>query len=151
MGVDPAHGPDRHSVLLVEDSPGTCELVATALIDAGPGNVLYVEQNVESAWHFLNRRRETLPTLVLLDLSLRNASGFELLRRLKADPGLCRLPVVVFTSSDDQLDIARAYAHGANGYVVKPSLFEELVELLRDICRYWLVQNRIAVSSQEVR
>lgn len=130
-------------ILLVEDSPGECELLGYALTEQGFGDSLQVEQGVESAWQHLRETGAALPHLVLLDLKLRNANGLSLLRRLRADARLCILPVVILTSSDDPRDIAAAYATGANGYVVKPGRLEDLVALMHDLCMFWLTWNRL--------
>jgi DNA-binding NarL/FixJ family response regulator len=55
---------------------------------------------------------------------------------------LAHLPVIVFTTSDDPRDLAPCYANGANGYVVKPGTFDDLVRFVDDLCRYWLKWNR---------
>jgi CheY-like chemotaxis protein len=62
--------------------------------------------------------------------------------RLRADTRFSAIPVVVFTTSDDQTDLAHCYANGANGYVVKPGTYDELIHCTGDICRYWLKWNR---------
>jgi CheY-like chemotaxis protein len=77
-----------------------------------------------------------------LDLNLRGQNGCDFLKRLRANARFTAIPVVVFTTSDDQTDLARCYANGANGYVVKPGTFDELIHCTRDICRYWLTWNR---------
>ena len=64
------------------------------------------------------------------------------LKRLRAEPQFSTIPVVAFTTSDDGADLSAAYAHAANGYVVKPDTFEDLVLCVGDICRYWLARNR---------
>lgn len=133
-------------ILLVEDSPGECELIAHALAEQGFGDWLQVEQSIESAWALLRERGTALPHLVLLDLKLRNSNGLLLLRRLRDDARLCALPVVILTSSDDPHDIAASYATGANGYVVKPGTFSELLTLTGDLCRFWLQWNRLPVQ-----
>lgn len=84
-----------------------------------------------------------LPSLILLDLHLRNQDGCDVLKRLRADARLAAIPVVIFTTSDDQHDLARCQANGANGYVVKPGTFAELIQCTTDICRYWLERNRV--------
>lgn len=82
------------------------------------------------------------PSLILLDLKLGRRNGCDFLIRLRADARLAAIPVVVFTTSDDQTDLASCYANGANGYVVKPGTYDELVHCTGDICRYWLTWNR---------
>ena len=88
-------------------------------------------------------RPHSLPSLILLDLNLRGQDGCDFLRRLRSDPRFETIPTIIFTTSDDQQDLARCYASGANGYVVKPGIFAELVQCTGDICRYWIDRNRV--------
>ncbi|MDO8355047.1 MAG: response regulator [Nitrospirota bacterium] len=171
------------SILLIEDSPGECELFHLALAQTGINVTLYIEQDAEAAFRFLNHlaahvpgcspgeaagvvstariegahsdrahsastetmpaASPSLPALILLDLNLRGQDGCDFLKRLRSDPRFTALPVVIFTTSDDPIDIARCYASGANGYVVKPGTFAELVQCIHDICRYWIDRNRV--------
>ena len=133
------------SILLIDDSPGECELFRLALKQTGLDVALYAEQDTEAVFHFLEDRalHPPLPTLVLLDLHLRGENGCDFLRRLRADARFAAIPVVIFTTSDDQHDVARCYASGANGYVVKPGTFAELIQCTGDLCRFWLDRNRV--------
>jgi CheY-like chemotaxis protein len=79
----------------------------------------------------------------LLDWHLGRQRGDEFLKRLRADSRLAAIPVVVFTTSDDAADLSLAYASGANGYVVKPGTFDQLIQCTGDLCRYWMKQNRV--------
>lgn len=88
----------------------------------------------------------SLPALILLDWHLGKQRGDEFLKRLRADSRLATIPVVVFTTSDDASDLSLAYAGGANGYVVKPGTFAELIQCTADICRYWLNRNRAPLT-----
>ena len=132
------------SLLLIEDSPGECELFRMALTQAAADLILHTEYDIERAWCFLMRSSEadTLPSIIVLDLKLRNGSGLDLLKRLRADVRLAHVPVIIFTTSDAAVDLAACYAAGANGYVVKPGLFEQLVQFVRDLSRYWIHWNR---------
>lgn len=130
------------SILLIEDSHGERELFRLALKQTGLDVALYEEQDAEAALHFLNSHAE-LPSLILLDWHLGKQRGDEFLRRLRADSRLVAIPVVVFTTSDDASDLSLAYANGANGYVVKPGTFADLIQCTGDICRYWMDRNRI--------
>ena len=80
--------------------------------------------------------------MILLDLKLGQRNGCDFLKRLRSDPRFAAIPVVVLTTSDDQTDLARCYASGANGYVVKPGTYDQLVECVRDLCSFWLKWNR---------
>ena len=132
----------RHaSVLLIDDSPGERELFREALIRTDLDVVLYSEQDAEAALHFLKHRPE-LPSLILLDWHLRHERGDVFLRRLRSERRFEAIPVVAFTTSDEVADLSAAYANAVNGYVVKPDTFEDLVQCVEDICRYWLTRNR---------
>jgi CheY-like chemotaxis protein len=106
---------------------------------------MHIAASADSALRFLQRHPTSpdavFPALVLVDLKLSGASGLDLLRQLRADRRFACLPVVVFTTSDDPQDILASYASGANGYVVKPARFTDLVRLAEDLCRYWLNWN----------
>lgn len=132
----------RHtSVLLIDDSPGERELFRQALLRTGLDVVLYSEQDAEAAFHFLSNRQE-LPGLILLDWHLAHQRGDVFLKRLRSEPRFLTIPVVAFTTSDEIADLSAAYANAVNGYVVKPDIFEDLVQCVGDICRYWLTRNR---------
>ena len=131
------------SILLIEDSPGERELFRLALVQTGLEITLLAEQDAEAAFQFLNNHSSDLPSLILLDWHLGKQRGDEFLKRLRADSRLAAIPVVVFTTSDDASDLSLAYASGANGYVMKPGTFAELIQCTTDICRYWLNRNRV--------
>lgn len=136
--------PIRFSILLIDDSPGECELFRMALMQAGVDAILYTEQDAEAALHFLadDTAHESLPSVILLDWHLRKTRGDRFLTQLRSDSRFATIPVVVFATSDDSSDIAAGYRYGANGYIVKPGIFAELVDCVDDLCRYWLRWNR---------
>ena len=89
-----------------------------------------------------DRERYPLPVLLLMDLKMPRKSGLEVLEWLRQQTGgLRRLPVVVLTSSNQSLDINRAYDLGANSYLVKPAGFDSLLELVKNLDMYWLILN----------
>lgn len=137
-------------MLLIDDSPGECELFRLALAQTGLDAVLFDERETDAALHFLKVETKVEVKLIVLDWRLRHETGTVFLERLRADTRLAAIPVVVFTTSDDVSDMMNAYAGGANGYVVKPGTFDELVHCVRDICRYWLSWNLwpVAAASQ---
>lgn len=140
------------SILLIDDSPGECELFRLALGQSALDVVLYSEYDTQAALHFLTHRpsHETLPSLILLDWHLGKQNGDGFLKRLRSDTRFASIPIVVFTTSDASTDLATGYANGANGYVVKPGTFDELVRFVRDLCSYWLTWNR-TLSRVETR
>ena len=133
------------SILLIDDSPGECELFGLALEQAHLAVSLHTEPDAEIAWQFLTQlpSQASLPSLILIDLQLSGQHGCDLLTRLRADARFAHLPVVIFTTSADPSDVARGYAAGANGYVVKPGTFTDLIHCAGDICRYWVDRNRV--------
>lgn len=128
-------------ILLVDDDANDVLLLQRALHKAGVERPLVVLGDGEQAVAYLAGDAER-PELILLDLNMPRCSGFEVLEWLRAQPGLRRLVVVVLTASADPGDIARAYDLGANSYLVKPSSFRALVDVVHRIGVYWLDLNR---------
>ena len=124
-------------VLHVDDNPGDREILQLAMDAVGADAVI---EPVSSGQEALERLADPsgLPDLVVLDLNLGPLDGLVVLRKLRADPALARLPVVVLTSSMRSADRGVCLAAGANGYLTKPSTWRgfsdiasELVRLLR--------------------
>lgn len=119
-------------IVLVEDDTREAELVISAL---GPGVRVETVTDGAAALACLRAHR---PRLVLLDLKMGGATGFDVLAAVRADPALRGVPVVVLTSSSDPRDVERAYALGAHGYVVKPIEHGRLAERLGALRGFWL-------------
>lgn len=135
-------------ILLVEDEPDAVTLLQHAFAKAGVANPLFPVLDGDQAIAYLNgdgryadRAAHPLPQLVLLDLKLPRCSGLEVLEWIRAQPPLRGLPVVILTSSRERTDVRRAYAAGANSYLVKPSSLPGLIELASAFREYWLVHN----------
>jgi two-component system, response regulator len=77
------------------------------------------------------------PDLLLLDLNMPRKSGLEALKEIKSDANLRRLPVVILTTSKAEEDIVRSYDLGVNSFIVKPVTFDSLVELIKNLDKYW--------------
>jgi CheY-like chemotaxis protein len=127
---------DPLSVLLVEDNHGDVRLVREALVDHGQRVHLAVAHDGHSALERL-RGPERRPDLILLDLNLPGMDGISLLGRIKSDPKLRRIPVVVLTSSDSAAEIERVYDLHANCYLVKRSTLSEFERHIRHTIDYW--------------
>jgi CheY-like chemotaxis protein len=133
------------SVMVVEDSPEDYEATRRALERGGLANPLVHFPTGDAALDYLfarGRKRQTAverrPGLILLDLNLPGTDGREVLARLKGDPDLRLVPVVVLTTSRDQRDVSGCYRAGANSYIQKPvdlAGFRAAMETLRE---YWL-------------
>ncbi len=138
---------ENADVLLVEDNPRDAELTIRAFKRNNLADRLFHVQDGAEALDFLLRRGKyegLRPELkvILLDLKLPKVSGLELLRRIKNDPELQTIPVVVVTSSAEDPDLEAAYELGANGYVIKPVQFEAFMEAMSRLGIYWLTANR---------
>lgn len=135
---------NERSILLVEDNPDDAELALRAL-EARVNLPIQLARDGQEALDVLFGRPSPgpVPALVLLDLMLPKADGFEILRRIRASPETSEIVVVVLSSSDTPEDIDRAYALGANSYVQKPVEFSEYRETLQLIGHYWTGVNRL--------
>jgi CheY-like chemotaxis protein len=98
---------------------------------------------------YSNRAEFPQPCLVLLDLNMPKKSGLEVLQWIRQEPSVCTLPVIVLTSSLQNADIHRAYVHGANAYLAKPSRPEEMVVMVKTIKDFWITQNQAAEKGWE--
>lgn len=135
------------TILLVEDNADDEVLTLRALRKNNIHNpVVVARDGAEALDYLLGARGETeaetaLPTVVLLDLKLPKIDGLEVLRRIRADERTRLLPVVILTSSREELDLINGYRLGANSYVRKPVDFVQFVEATRQLGLYWLVLN----------
>ena len=106
--------------------------------DESPRNfTLEFANNGEEAWELLTQVGKW-PSLLLLDINMPGLNGMALLERIRKDEKLKTLPILMLTTSDDQVIIDRAYRLGANGYVVKPSSFEDLKHFWSSVQSFWL-------------
>ena len=138
----------RKVILLVEDNPDDEALTLRALTRNNIGNSVVVARDGEEAldWLFCTGRyaaRDAAdqPALVLLDLKLPKVDGLEVLRRLREHRETKLVPVVILTSSREEMDRLKGYTNGANSYVRKPIDFAHFVEAVRQVGLYWLVLN----------
>jgi CheY-like chemotaxis protein len=139
---------DLKRILLVEDSQNDIELTLAAFEENHLANEVVVARDGEEALDYLHRRgifrprTEGHPAVVLLDLKLPKVDGLEVLQRLKADPVLRTVPVVMLTSSREEQDLVRSYHLGVNAYVVKPVDFTEFVRVLNQLGCFWAIVNQ---------
>ena len=132
---------ERRVILLVEDNPDDMELTRIAMMDAGLDVDLEWVTDGSEALEYLQQQgtfsAARRPDLVLLDLNLPRLDGRELLRIVKADAGLCSIPVVVLTTSVDDHDVRDAYLAHANAFISKPADFDLYVRTLRALQDFW--------------
>ncbi len=135
------------TILLAEDDSNDVVLVKLALTRAGIHNPVEVVEDGQEAMDYLrgygeyaDRKRHPLPRLALLDIKMPKTTGLEVLNWLRhqSEEAIRRLPVIIMSSSSEQKDIDRAYELGVNAYLVKPSAFDELVEVLKTTAEFWI-------------
>ena len=133
-------------ILLIEDSVADAKLVQLALEESGStSEVLRAEDGADAVVKLdaIAAGDIVRPDLVVLDINLPRVNGIDVLRRIKADPDLRTLPVVVFSTSRSDVDVAAAYACGASSYVVKPVDLHRFMDVVRSIESYWTATVRL--------
>lgn len=147
---------DPRPILLVEDNPDDEELAVRALKKNGISNDVVVAHDGAQAVNMLFGRgafgsdgRRFTPSVVLLDLKLPNVDGFEVLKQMREHRETKLIPVVIFTSSNDEQDLLRGYLLGANSYVRKPIDYQQFLTTIQQMGAYWLSINE-PVSVKEV-
>src|SRR4051812_45057455 len=147
---------DRAVILLVEDRDDDILLIRKAFERGFIDNPLHVVRDGEEAIYYLagegqysNRAEFPLPDLILLDLKMPKVDGFEVVRWIRRQPGFSSIAVVVLTSSDAIRDVNRAYALGANSFLVKPLDFENFIETAKMLKLYWLKTSRRPEATRE--
>lgn len=128
-------------ILLVEDNPGDVRLTREALKEGKINNNLYVVGDGKEALDFLNQEKKyknsVRPDLILLDLNLPKVDGWGVLKMIKTDSALKRIPVVILTTSEDEGDIFDAYNQYANCYITKPVDLDQFVTIVKSIEEFW--------------
>jgi CheY-like chemotaxis protein len=139
----------RHiRILVAEDNPHDAFFLERAFVRAGINTPLQFVENGEDAIKYLSaavpfsdRQQFPLPSIMILDLQMPRMDGFEVLQWVRQQPGLRRLPVMVFTSSAEPKDVDQAHELGANGYLIKPTGAEDLFSAVQAFEKFWLQRN----------
>jgi CheY-like chemotaxis protein len=136
-------------ILLAEDSSKDVELTLEALSENGLANRVVVVKDGVEALDYLRyegkykTRSRGMPAVFLLDLKMPRLNGIEVLHSIRNDPKLKTLPVVVLSSSREEIDLIRCYELGANAYVVKPVHFKDFVDAVKNIGVFWGLLNEL--------
>ena len=139
---------ELRTILLVEDSPADAEMTMDALIDAHLANpVVHVEDGVDCLDYLYARgawaeRESGDPAVVLLDIKMPRMNGLDVLKAMRADEHMRRIPVVILSSSREESDLARSWDLGANAYVIKPVDADQFFEAVRTLGQFWAVLNQ---------
>ncbi len=138
----------KQAILLVDDNPDDVELTINALSSLNlPCEGAVVYDGAEALDYLIGDNaqiesgRRPLPHLVLLDLNMPKIGGLEVLRRIRAEESTKTLPVVILTTSHDEIDIIDSYNLGANSYIVKPVDFKQFIAAVEQLGLYWLLLN----------
>lgn len=136
---------ERHCILYVEDDEDDRLLAKEAIEESSHDvDLRFVENGVEALAYIRGAEpydkpgSAPRPDIILLDFNMPVVNGREVLRVLKTDIQLARIPIIVLTTSSSPVDINTAYDLGVNAYIVKPSRFDELVKVFRTVCDFWL-------------
>jgi two-component system, response regulator len=135
-------------ILLIEDNPNDAELTLRALKKNNIANNIEIVRDGAEALDFFfangkyaGRDISLNPKLVILDLKLPKVDGLEILRRVKSDESTKSIPVVIMTSSKEEIDVVASYQLGANSFIVKPVDFEKFMKAVHELGMYWLLLN----------
>lgn len=145
---------NERSILLVEDNPDDELLTMMAFRDNKIMNNIVVARDGEEALEYLfgngndkDRDLKVLPQLILLDLKLPKVDGLEVLHQIRSSAETMFLPVVILTSSREEMDIIKSYQLGANSYIRKPVDFEQFSEAIKQLGLYWLLLNELPTNN----
>lgn len=134
-------------IILIEDNPDDAALTIRAFkLHNLFNNLIHLKNGEEALDYIFNGvgfegKKFTDPKVILLDLKMPKVNGMEVLEKIKTDPKTKSIPVVILTSSAEDLDVKRCYELGANSYIVKPVGFENFTKTVVDLGLYWLVLN----------
>jgi CheY-like chemotaxis protein len=135
-------GAEPITILLVDDDPDCRMLVRDAIADSKVRNNVYEVSNAEEGFAFLKREAKfkdaPTPGLIYLDIEMPGINGIELLKKIKADPELRHITVVMMTGVSDEEQLRNAAAAGANSYTIKPANAEQFLRTVIDSANYWL-------------
>jgi len=136
-------------ILFAEDSKDDALLTIRALNKSGFSNKLHHVIDGAEALDFIycrgkyaGRNPKEFPKLILLDVKMPKVSGIEVLEKIKSDPLIRSVPVVMLTSSNEGPDIERCFALGANSYIVKPVDSDNFFKAVKEIGVYWMILSQ---------
>ena len=132
------------TILMADDDEDDRLLTGEAFMEGRLANDLHFVKDGEELMQYLLRQGEYAdpktsprPGIILLDLNMPRKDGREALEEIKSNPELCRIPVIILTTSKAEEDIIRSYDLGANSFIAKPVTFRRLVEVLKTVGNYW--------------
>ncbi len=138
-------------ILIAEDDADDRFLLQAAFEENGfADKLLFVENGVEVIDFLVdvqnNRTRKKLPKFILLDLNMPKKDGREVLKELKQHEEFKKIPVVIFSTTNNEQEMKRCYELGANSYITKPNSFENLLKTVAALRGYWMNTTSIPIS-----
>ena len=130
-------------ILIAEDDADDRYLLQTAFMEKGFSEHIEFVENGVDLFTYLdgiqpgNKDDKSLPGFILLDLNMPKKDGREVLKELKQHPFFKKIPVIIFTTTKNEVEIKRCYELGANSYIVKPISFEGLLQVVENIRSFW--------------
>jgi CheY-like chemotaxis protein len=143
---------ERKTIIVVEDNPQDMELTIEALKQSDTANLIVAVNDGVEAMEYLNyqgrfiNRKKGNPTVLLLDINMPRMDGIEVLKAIRSDYKLKTIPVVMFTSSREEPDLKQCHALGVNAYVVKPVVFKDFLDYVKNIGIFWALLNELPPS-----
>ena len=143
------------TILLAEDNSKDVELTIEAMAENNLGNqVIIVKDGIETMEYLRREGKYKLrnagnPCVILLDIKMPRMDGIEVLRSVRGDDKLKKIPVVMITSSREERDLIKTYELGVNAYVVKPVSFQQFIDAVKQIGSFWAVLNELPLEEEQ--
>ena len=132
-------------ILLAEDDEGHAALIRKNLKRSGILNdIIHFKDGQETLDYLLGKhpklkRVSGIPHLLLLDIRMPKVDGVEVLQQVKADPELCKMPVIMITTTDDPREVSKCHALGCSNYITKPIDYDKFVDAIRKLGLFLMV------------
>ncbi len=131
------------SILIAEDDADDRFLLQAAFTENGfKDKLLFVENGVELVDYLIklsqSGKNTKMPRFILLDLNMPKKDGREVLKEIKQNTDLKKIPVIIFSTTNNEQEMRRCYELGANSYITKPNSFENLIKTVAALRSYWI-------------
>lgn len=140
----------KHCILVADDDTDDQFMLKEAFSSLNFDKEIRTVENGEELLDYLSRKGKysndaslPFPKLILLDLNMPKIDGRQCLRLIKENPDYCKIPIIIFSTSNNPEDISQSYELGANSYIIKPYSYNELVEIIDIIKKYWFTVVKI--------
>jgi len=132
---------EKLTILMAEDDDGHARLVQERFESVGVKNPIVRFRDGAEAWAYLTgpELRKGGEYLLLLDIRMPGLDGIEILRRIKGDPRLRTIPVIMLTTTDDPKEVEACYSYGCNSYLTKPVEFDKFAEVIKRLGLFLMV------------